>query len=267
MPPNEDVIRSAFIYKVGKVSPVGASQILADPAFANARQPLAQRFQPESSKRTFVAVVNHFKSKGSGEDDGTDQGKSNPSRVAQAKALTGWVNKTFADDPVFMLGDFNAYAMEDPIRAMKTSGFSEVVEEHDPDAASYEFSGRVGSLDHIFANAKAHELVSGAGIWDINGSESVAMQYSRRDDIVADLHHQPVRCIGTLASPGGLLYADSGPQPSIDGVLDSGGDLGSRFGRPEHGCRGPDFRTRVRISATPATYRSLIRLLLASLPS
>ena len=156
MPPNEDVIRSAFIYKVGKVSPVGASQILADPAFANARQPLAQRFQPESSKRTFVAVVNHFKSKGSGEDDGTDQGKSNPSRVAQAKALTGWVNKTFADDPVFMLGDFNAYAMEDPIRARKAAGFSEVVEEYDPDAASCEFSGRVGSLDHIFANAKAH---------------------------------------------------------------------------------------------------------------
>ncbi|BDE67861.1 hypothetical protein TPCU411_14660 [Cutibacterium acnes] len=112
-----------------------------------------------------------------------------------------------------MLGDFNAYAMEDPIRARKAAGFSEVVEEYDPDAASCEFSGRVGSLDHIFANAKAHELVSGAGIWDTNGSESVAMQYSRRDDIVADLHHQPVRCIGTLASPGGLLYADSGPSP------------------------------------------------------
>ena len=115
-----------------------------------------------------------------------------------------------------MLGDFNAYAMEDPIRARKAAGFSEVVEEYDPDAASCEFSGRVGSLDHIFANAKVHELVSGAGIWDTNGSESVAMQYSRRDDIVADLHHQPVRCIGTLASPGGLLYADSGPQPSIE---------------------------------------------------
>lgn len=79
-----------------------------------------------------------------------------------------------------MLGDFNAYAMEDPIRARKAAGFSEVVEEYDPDAASCEFSGRVGSLDHIFANAKAHELVSGAGIWDTNGSESVAMQYSRR---------------------------------------------------------------------------------------
>ena len=163
IPPNEDVIRSAFIYKIGRVSPVGASQILTDPAFANARQPLAQRFQPEGSRRTFVAVVNHFKSKGSGEDDGTGQGKSNPSRVSQAKALTGWVNTTFKDDPVFMLGDFNAYAMEDPIRAIKDAGF-------------------------IFTNAKAHELVSGAGIWDINGSESVAMQYSRRNYNVTDFY-------------------------------------------------------------------------------
>lgn len=188
IPPNEDVIRSAFIYKIGRVSPVGASQILTDPAFANARQPLAQRFQPEGSRRTFVAVVNHFKSKGSGEDDGTGQGKSNPSRVSQAKALTGWVNTTFKDDPVFMLGDFNAYAMEDPIRAIKDAGFSEVVEEYDPSAASYQYSGRVGSLDHIFTNAKAHELVSGAGIWDINGSESVAMQYSRRNYNVTDFY-------------------------------------------------------------------------------
>lgn len=110
-----------------------------------------------------------------------------------------------------MLGDFNAYAMEDPIRARKAAGFSEVVEEYDPDAASCEFSGRVGSLDHIFANAKAHELVSGAGIWDTNGSESVAMQYSRRDDIVADLHHQPVRCIGTLASLVGFSMQTPAP--------------------------------------------------------
>ena len=135
-----------------------------------------------------MAVVNHFKSKGSGEDDGTGQGKSNPSRVSQAKALTEWVNATFKDDPVFMLGDFNAYAMEDPIRAIKDAGFSEVVEEHDPGAASYQYSGRVGSLDHIFTNAKAHELVSGAGIWDINGSESVAMQYSRRNYNVTDFY-------------------------------------------------------------------------------
>ncbi|MDO4412975.1 ExeM/NucH family extracellular endonuclease [Cutibacterium sp.] len=188
VPPNEDVIRSAFIYKVGKVSPVGASQILSDPVFANARQPLAQRFQPVGSKRTFVAVVNHFKSKGSGEDDGTGQGNSNPSRVAQATALTGWVKTNFKDDPVFLLGDFNAYAMEDPIRAIKDAGFSEVVEEHNPGAASYQYSGRVGSLDHIFANPNARELVSGAGIWDINGSESVAMQYSRRNYNVTDFY-------------------------------------------------------------------------------
>ena len=37
-------------------------------------------------------IVNHFKSKGSGVDDGTGQGNANPDRVAQAKALV-----TFAD--------------------------------------------------------------------------------------------------------------------------------------------------------------------------
>ena len=31
--------------------------------------------------------MNHFKSKGSGPDDGTGQGSSNPNRVAEAEAL------------------------------------------------------------------------------------------------------------------------------------------------------------------------------------
>ncbi|MSS46506.1 ExeM/NucH family extracellular endonuclease [Cutibacterium sp. WCA-380-WT-3A] len=236
VPPNEDVIRSAFIYKVGKVSPIGASQILADPAFSNARQPLAQRVQPAGSKRTFVAVVNHFKSKGSGDDDGTGQGKSNPSRLAQARALTGWVNKTFADDPVFMLGDFNAYAMEDPIRAIKDAGFSEVVEEYDPDAASYQFSGRVGSLDHIFANGKAYDLVTGAGIWDINGAESVAMQYSRRNYNVTDFYttsrfgasdHSPALVGFSMQAPASTPTASVRPSVSAFTPMSTVSDLPS----------------------------------------
>lgn len=131
-----------------------------------------------------------------------------------------------------MLGDFNAYAMEDPIRAMKASGFSEVVEEHDPDAASYEFSGRVGSLDHIFANAKVHELVSGAGIWDINGSESVAMQYSRRNDNVTDFYttspfgasdHSPALVGFSMQTPAPSPVPTASSTPSVTSVVGSVG--------------------------------------------
>ena len=63
---------------------------LAD-AFANARYPLAQKFKATKTGNPLVVVANHFKSKSSGDDDGTGQGLSNPSRVAQATQLAAWV--------------------------------------------------------------------------------------------------------------------------------------------------------------------------------
>nr|WP_245703194.1 ExeM/NucH family extracellular endonuclease [Raineyella antarctica] len=188
VPSNEDVIRTAFIYNPDRVQLLGASQILVDPAFANARQPLAQKFKLRNAGSPFVVVANHFKSKGSGEDDGTGQGRSNPSRVEQAKALTGWVSELYPDEAVLLAGDFNAYSKEDPVRAIEAAGYTNLATAYEPASATYQFDGRLGSLDHVFANKKARSLVSGAGVWDINADESVAMQYSRRNYNVTDFH-------------------------------------------------------------------------------
>ena len=188
VPPHEDVIRTAFIYRLDSVRPEGPSLILMDDAYANARQPLAQKFVVKDARGSFVAVANHFKSKGSGEDDGTGQGRSNPSRIAQAQALLDWSAKEFADEPVFLLGDFNAYGMEDPVMKIKDAGYTEVVEQLAPGASTFQYGGRLGSLDHIFANAAAMRMVHGAGVWDINADESIAMQYSRRNYNVTDFH-------------------------------------------------------------------------------
>lgn len=187
-PDNEDVIRTAFIYDRTRVSALGASEILLDGAFANARYPLAQKFKANLGGSPFVVVANHFKSKSSGEDDGTGQGRSNPSRIAQAKAVTAWTNTHFADEAVFLVGDFNAYTMEDPVREIEAAGFTNLAKKFDEGSASYQFQGRLGSLDHGFANAKGLLMVSGAGIWDINADESVAMQYSRRNYNATDFH-------------------------------------------------------------------------------
>src|SRR3712207_8392950 len=40
----------------------------------------------------FRSIVNHFKSKGSGVDDGTGQGNANPDRIGQAKALAAFAS-------------------------------------------------------------------------------------------------------------------------------------------------------------------------------
>ncbi|WP_083652584.1 ExeM/NucH family extracellular endonuclease [Serinicoccus sp. CNJ-927] len=186
-PPGEDVIRTAFIYDPSEVSLEGPSLIQLDDAFANARYPLAQEFTTTDGT-SFVAIANHFKSKGSGEDDGTGQGRANPARIAQAEALSAWSEEMFADEAVFLMGDFNAYSREDPVRVIEDAGYTNVASAFEPDSMTYQFSGRLGSLDHVFANEAATELVSGAGVWDINGDESIAFQYSRRNYNLVDFH-------------------------------------------------------------------------------
>ena len=187
-PTNEDVIRTAFIYDPNVVQALGASIIQLDDAFANARYPLAQKFKAKKTGKPFTTIANHFKSKGSGEDDGTGQGLSNPSREAQARALTMWASEMFGDEATFLMGDFNAYSKETPVQIIEAAGYTNTAKMYEPTSATYQFSGRLGSLDHVFANAAAMRLVTGAAVWDINGDESIAFQYSRRNYNIVDFH-------------------------------------------------------------------------------
>jgi 5'-nucleotidase len=198
VPADEDVIRTAFIYKEQVVEPVGESTILDDPAFANARRPLAQAFRPVSLTRsddtTFLAIVNHFKSKGGdgtgdNADTGDGAGSFNGDRTRQAEALLKFATaqeKAADTDKVFMLGDFNAYKGEDPIRKIVDAGY--VSQGVKTGKETYAYDGGTGSLDHIFASPAADELVTGADVWNINSVESVALEYSRHNYNVVDLY-------------------------------------------------------------------------------
>ena len=186
---DEDFIRVAFIYQPDKVKPVGESVIFDDPAFTRtARQPLAQEFDTigNDEDKNFVAVVNHFKSKGSvangDADTGDGQGNNARVRVAQSQALLDQLEKQgkWTDLPTFLVGDFNAYTKEDAISTLIGGGFSIVEPKRDFDQASYQFGGQLGTLDHVLANQAAKALVTDAAVWNINGDESVAFEYSRR---------------------------------------------------------------------------------------
>lgn len=188
VPADEDVIRIAYIYKPATVKTVGESEILDDAAFTKlARQPLAQRFAPvekDGKKGTeFVLIANHFKSKGSvpkgmekgNTDNGDGQGNANAVRVAQATALAKFAKK-FADTPTLLVGDFNSYSQEDPLKVLTSAGWTR---ESGSTHASYVYGSRSGSLDHVFANAAAHPLIAEVGSWALNAQEPVAFEYSR----------------------------------------------------------------------------------------
>jgi 5'-nucleotidase len=196
VPEREDVIRTAFIHRVGVVEPVGESVIDDDPAFDNARDPLAQEFRPVGGKDSddFVVVVNHFKSKGSGSgedaDTGDGQGASNASRVRQAQALVAFADEQKAaagTQTVFLTGDFNAYSKEDPVKVLEDAGYVNVPARF-TDKTTYQFGGLLGSLDHVFASPAAMEKVTGADVWDINADEALAREYSRYDNNVTRLY-------------------------------------------------------------------------------
>ncbi|MCW2840855.1 MAG: glutamate--cysteine ligase [Aeromicrobium sp.] len=192
----EDVIRTALIYRAATLTTVGTSTILDDPAFVNARAPLAQAFtqvdKPLSGR--FAVIVNHFKSKGSGSgadaDQGDGQGASNQARTRQATALIEFaadVEAAAGTDKVFLTGDFNAYNEEDPVRIIEDAGFVNLAEEL-TDKETYQFDGAVGSLDHVFASAAARPTVTGTDIWNINSYEALAREYSRYNYNVTNLY-------------------------------------------------------------------------------
>ncbi|MCI7305988.1 MAG: ExeM/NucH family extracellular endonuclease, partial [Trueperella sp.] len=248
VPASEDAIRLAFIYQPAKVEPVGESKILiGNKDFTGyAREPLAQEFQAldgsgKASGKSFVAVANHFKSKGSlanSSDTDAYQGNNNKLRVKQAQALLVWVDEQFAGKPVFLLGDFNAYSAEDPVLTIKSAHYTDLAAELAPDQQTYQFSCYHGSLDHVFANEKAYELVAGGGVWDINADEPLAFEYSRYNYNIKykDLYdttafrssdHDPIKInLNILGKPMQVtpvapsFNEDSGvvTVPSVDGV-------------------------------------------------
>ncbi|MDY5138434.1 ExeM/NucH family extracellular endonuclease [Actinotignum timonense] len=186
---NEDYIRLAFIYQKDKVRAVGPSQIPNSEWYTGtARQPLAQSFQAivdgEGVGPEFVVITNHFKSKGSlskkiANDEDVYQGNNNLLRTKQAETLRDWIAAEFADKPVFVVGDLNSYSKEDPIRVFEKAGYTNLHGHFQPDSYTYQFSGLVGSLDHVLANPAAAKLATGGQVWNINSPESVALEYSR----------------------------------------------------------------------------------------
>ncbi|WP_204358457.1 ExeM/NucH family extracellular endonuclease [Streptosporangium sp. 'caverna'] len=210
LPPlsQQDVIRTAFIYKPANVTLVGPSTVLTGDSgpgqpFSIARQPLSQGFKKvgATDKDAFLVVANHLKSKGAGtplydgdaEDTSSpavDQGAFNATRVRQAQAVSAFASQAAADlgtDRIFLLGDFNAYTHEDPMQVLYTDGYTDLGSTFDPSESTYSFNGMQGSLDHVLANPAAKAMVTGADVWQINAQESVAYNYSRYNYNAAQL--------------------------------------------------------------------------------
>ncbi len=184
-----DAITSAILYDARKITPVGQTVSMPDgygyAAFDSARRkPIVQTFREHRSDQEFTLVAVHFKSKGlqsPGEgnaDKGDGQGRNNQLRVQQAEDLINWLKSrpTGTEDPDYLLmGDFNSYAMEDPLVQLDVNGYKNLFASS---SYSYVYDGYWGSLDHALATPGLADQVIKAVKWHINSEEAPVLDYN-----------------------------------------------------------------------------------------
>ncbi|RMH93795.1 ExeM/NucH family extracellular endonuclease [Lysobacter pythonis] len=173
-----DAIRVGIVYRASKVRLLGAADTLDDDTFATRnRPPLAARFRAGAGP-AFAVIANHLKSKGCRDAKGADadqrDGQScwSATRLDAVQKLDRWYRQRFATMPALMLGDFNAYAMEDPPRWLRDAGWRDAFADTDTDKPySYVYDGQAGRLDHAFLNAAMAARLAAATEWHINADE------------------------------------------------------------------------------------------------
>ena len=244
----QDFITTAIIFKPAAAQPVGASRTINDETvWFNAREPIAQTFTAGGA--TFTVVANHLKSKsGTGTGDNADtgrQGAFNGDRVRQAQSLAAFVEQLKTDsgsDDVLMLGDFNAYTLEDPMQVLYDAGYDDL---NDTGKTSYVFGGEAGSLDHAVASASLAARVYRCGrLGDPTRVESFAFEYDGHpaffepDPYRASDHNPIVVGLDTAPAAGRPPAADHQRLPRSAGVARQ------RAGRPSDRRRGAARRAR-----------------------
>lgn len=191
-----DAIRAGLLFDAGRVQPLGAHAVLddgVDPRFNDDRNrpAIAQTFRTLDGGAVLTVVVNHFKSKGSPCDaDGdanTGDGQGNCARVrtGAAIALAEWLagDPTGSGDPDFLVtGDLNAYLEEDPIVALESAGFVNLLEQVSKSPYTYLHRGQAGALDHALASPTLAGQVTGAVAWHVNADEPAFLDYNLERD-------------------------------------------------------------------------------------
>ncbi len=224
-----DAIKLGLLYQPASVTPLGDYAVLdssVDPAFIDTknRPTLIQTFVENATAERFTVAVNHLKSKGSScasdpipdPDLNDGQANCNLTRTAAATALADYLatDPTGSGDPDFLIvGDLNAYAMEDPITALTEAGYTDLIDEFQGTSAyGYVFDGQLGYLDHGLANGALLPQVTGITEWHINADEVNVFDYNDDvQDTPGEASFERETTVGPLYAPDPLRSSDHDP--------------------------------------------------------
>ena len=180
--------KSGFVYCSDVLEPYGK---LRENNTGVQERKKTQAFVEKATGEKFLFSVNHFKAKsGRGSGDNADQGDGQGTFNGDRKREAESVLRSYASDCVFygdsdilIMGDLNAYAMEDPITILKEEGMIDLHRAFHADSSySYVYHGYAGYLDHALCNKSMHTQVTGMVAYHINSDESDNYTYDNSND-------------------------------------------------------------------------------------
>lgn len=187
-----DAIMSAIIYRKDRIAESGEAKFLTEVPFDYGNRALiAQGFTHMRSGETLNFVVAHLRSKGScpkdtsdvaNIDSGNGAGCWNGVRTAAVTKMNEWLATTptaLPTENTIIVGDFNAYLMEDPVQTLIDKGMTEVSYHiHGEKVHSYVYNGESGSLDHAMVSSALAGRVVDVVDWHINADEPIILDYN-----------------------------------------------------------------------------------------
>lgn len=180
--------KAGYVYCSDKVQPYGNMRHNNE-GVTNRKK--MQAFVEKGTGEKFILSLNHFKAKsgrGSGDnaDKGDGQGTFNGDRIREASSVLACyaMDKAyFGDEDILIMGDLNAYAMEDPITILKEGGMIDLHRAFHADSSySYTYHGTAGYLDHALCNTSLYPQVTGMVAYHINSDENDKYTYDKSND-------------------------------------------------------------------------------------
>ena len=191
---NQDMIACGYIYRKDRVRAYGEMvHGYADTASHYHYRLVAMGFEELSSGEKFVLNINHLRSKrGTGAE-------SNEKRMANVDSLLVMLDKIeseqiFDDADLLLVGDYNAYAQEEPVQAIVRAGYEDLVVRDDSTSYSYIYHSEAGCLDRVFASETMAKQVQKVAVYHLNADYFYSRGFKRGldDTMFRYADHDPV---------------------------------------------------------------------------
>ena len=188
----DTIIYNQIFYDTSKLKPIGKPIIVTKGPFENTRKPVCQKFYDYASKKTFVVVCVHFKSKGGYNTPDLDEvkylGHNNNIRLDMSQTLIDFIDSEFSNENVIITGDMNANLFEEPVHIFERKGFVNL-SYHIKQGPNYTvvWEGASGIFDHMIVNKGFFDNFVNYQIVDTNASESFAYSVHKSEEVPTDL--------------------------------------------------------------------------------